>query len=187
MSPLLRRVGTRGAAVLAATGLAGGLLAAHGWADWRTPVVPGGLGPGAAAGRLSGSASGPAAAASPRNSPGRTAGPASSPSPASSARHPGPLLASQPFAPYAYQIWPGRRSSAAQAALAGLTITTHRQSTGLSVVAGVNGQPGSPRFYPAGARVYVVEAALGDDSGNSDYNLGDDGIVVTDAQGRIVS
>jgi hypothetical protein len=28
---------------------------------------------------------------------------------------------------------------------------------------------------------------MGDDSGSSDYNLGDDGIVVTDAHGRIVS
>jgi hypothetical protein len=35
-------------------------------------------------------------------------------------------------------------------------------------------------------RVYVVEASLGDDSGNSDYSLGDDGLVVTDAQGRII-
>jgi hypothetical protein len=34
--------------------------------------------------------------------------------------------------------------------------------------------------------VYVVESSPGDDSGSSDYNLGDDGLVVTDAQGRIV-
>ena len=41
-------------------------------------------------------------------------------------------------------------------------------------------------FYSGGAHVYVIEAALGDDSGNSDFNLGDDGIVVTDARGRIL-
>jgi hypothetical protein len=34
-------------------------------------------------------------------------------------------------------------------------------------------------------RPFVV-ASLGDDSGNSDYSLGDDGLVVTDAQGRII-
>jgi hypothetical protein len=34
--------------------------------------------------------------------------------------------------------------------------------------------------------VYVVEASLGDDSGGTDYNLGDDGLIVTDAQGRIL-
>ena len=57
----------------------------------------------------------------------------------------------------------------------------------MTVTAGVAGQTtGSPHFYPAGARVYVVEAALGDDSGGADYNLGDDGVVVTDAHGRIV-
>jgi len=63
----------------------------------------------------------------------------------------------------------------------------HRRGSGISVSAGVNGQPaGAARFYPLGARVYVVEATVGDDSGNSDYNLGDDGLVVTDAHGRIV-
>ena len=55
------------------------------------------------------------------------------------------------------------------------------------VTAGANGQPSAaPRFYSGGARVYVVEASLGDDSGDSDYSLGDDALVVTDAQGRIL-
>ena len=45
--------------------------------------------------------------------------------------------------------------------------------------------PPSAQFYPNGARVYVIESSLGDDSTNIDYNLGDDGLVVTDAQGRI--
>jgi hypothetical protein len=55
------------------------------------------------------------------------------------------------------------------------------------VVAGVAGQPPQPgRFYPTGTAVYVIEATMGDDSGNSDYNLGDDGLVVTDSQGRIL-
>jgi hypothetical protein len=55
------------------------------------------------------------------------------------------------------------------------------------VTAGVAGEPTQPaRFYPTGTAVYVVEAAMGDDSGNADYNLGDDGLVVTDSQGRIL-
>jgi hypothetical protein len=49
------------------------------------------------------------------------------------------------------------------------------------------GRPGPAHYYPLGARVYVIEASLGDDSGNTDYNLGDDGIIVTDAHGRIVT
>jgi hypothetical protein len=61
-----------------------------------------------------------------------------------------------------------------------------RSGQGVTVTAGVTGQPTpSPKFYPNGAKVYVVETSMGDDS-NSDYNLGDDGLVVTDSSGRIV-
>jgi hypothetical protein len=70
--------------------------------------------------------------------------------------------------------------------MTGLSISVRRTGSGISVTAGVSGQPGAPHAYPGGARVYVVEASLGDEAGNSDYNLGDDGVVVTDAQGRIV-
>jgi hypothetical protein len=77
-------------------------------------------------------------------------------------------------------------STAAKQALTGLTVSVHRQPAGLSVTAGVVGQAAAPHVYPTGARVYVVEASLGDDSGNSDYSLGDDGLVVTDSAGRVV-
>lgn len=88
--------------------------------------------------------------------------------------------------PFAYLVWPGTQSAAAQQAMSGLTISVSRQAGGLSVRAGVTGQPlPSAQFYPNGARVYVIESSLGDDSTNIDYNLGDDGLVVTDAQGRI--
>jgi hypothetical protein len=70
--------------------------------------------------------------------------------------------------------------------MTGLSISVRRTGAGISVTAGVNGHPGASHAYPGGARVYVVEASLGDESGSSDYNLGDDGVVVTDAQGRIV-
>jgi len=54
-------------------------------------------------------------------------------------------------------------------------------------MAGVIGQAApTPRRYAGGARVYVVESSLGDDSGNTDYNLGDDALVVTDAKGGII-
>jgi hypothetical protein len=68
-----------------------------------------------------------------------------------------------------------------------LVITVHRHGSGIVVTASVAGQsPAAPRLYSTGASVYVIEVALGDDSGNTDFNLGDDGVVVTDAQGRIV-
>ncbi len=62
----------------------------------------------------------------------------------------------------------------------------HPQGHGITVKAAANGQPVAAHTYPNGARVYVVESSLGDDSGGSDYNLGDNGLVVADATGRVV-
>jgi hypothetical protein len=71
--------------------------------------------------------------------------------------------------------------------MTGLSITVRRTASGISVSAGVTSQPqATAQTYKGGARVYVVEASMGDEAGSSDYNLGDDGVVVTDAQGRIV-
>jgi hypothetical protein len=87
----------------------------------------------------------------------------------------------------AFQIWPGPVSSAASQALTGLAISVHQRAGGLAVAAAAQGQgPTASHLYPGGMRVYVVEASMGDDSGNLDYSLGDDGLVVTDAQGRII-
>lgn len=71
--------------------------------------------------------------------------------------------------------------------MTGLTIMVTRTAGGIRVIAGVAGQTPAPaQLYPGGAKVYVVEAALGDDSNNADYNLGDDGVIVTNAAGRIL-
>lgn len=177
-------VGPRGIALLAVTGVVGLLLAVHGWAGHYASGAVSALVTGQPPARQSGQAP-PAPTPAPSTS-APTAGPRAHPGAPATTR--GPLLKSQPFAQYAFGIWPGAPSGAAKAALAGLSVSVRRQGAGLSVSAAVNGQqPGAAHFYPGGARVYVVEAAMGDDSGSSDYNLGDDGIVVTDAQGRIVS
>jgi len=187
-------VGPRGIALLAATGLIGLVLAVHGWT---------GSGAHSALGSIT---SGPAATSSAQpGAPGSTpkAGPATGPPSASASTRagaggsagnsqattstPGPLLSSQSYASYAFVVWPGTPTAAATAALTGLSVTVHRQSGGLSVSAAANGQPGASHFYPNGVRVYIVEASMGDDSGGSDYNLGDDGLVVTDSRGRIIS
>ena len=175
-------VGPRGLALLAVAGLVGVLLAVHGWSVRGSSAALGSIG-GRGPGSVEASAS--PSLASPSSPASRTAGPA--PSSGASAAPPGPLLSSQSFASYSFLIWPGTDSQAAKAALTGLSVTVHRHGSGISVIAAVNGQAaGAPQYYPTGTRVYVVEASLGDDSGNSDYNLGDDGIIVTDAHGRIV-
>lgn len=176
-------VGPRALALLAATAVAGVLLAAHGWSARHA-----GLGASSLGGAHSRAAApGASPAPSPRT-PGRS--PAASPGPAvshSPAASPGPLLSSQSYASFSYLVWPGTLSTAARAALTGLSVSVRKSGAGISVVAGVNGQPpAAPQFYRGGARVYIVEASLSDDSGNSDYNLGDDALVVTDAQSRIL-
>jgi hypothetical protein len=179
-------VGPLGVTLLGVTAVAGLALAVHGWSGRHVGLTPGALARGG---------SSPAATAAPARST-RSAGPsapASSPatsgprapgaSPAPSA---GPLLSSQSYAQYSFRVWPGTLDASAKAALTGLSVKVSRQGSGISVTAGVIGQSvGAAHFYPRGAEVYVIEASLGDDSGNSDYSLGDDGLVVTDAQGRI--
>ena len=177
---MTRPMGPRGLIVLILAGLAGLSLAIVGWSQRHTGLVASGVG------GLGGSAPAHSASASPARA-GPTArastAPAATPSASGNA---GPLLSSEPFAQFTYLVWPGTQSAAAQQAMSGLTISVSRRAGGLSVRAGVAGQPlPSAQFYPDGARVYVIESSLGDDSTNIDYNLGDDGLVVTDAQGRI--
>ena len=182
-------VGRWGLAVLAVTGVAGLVLAIHGWSGAGASAAPslagGPLGTASAApsGPVPSSASqATSAAGAPAPPAARSPGAAGSSSPA-----PGPLLSSEPFASVAYQIWPGPVSGTAHQALTGLAISVHNRGSGLAVTAAARGQgAAATHLYRGGVRVYVVEATMGDDSGNSDYSLGDDGLVVTDAQGRII-
>ena len=183
-------VGRWGIALLAVTGIIGLLLAWHGWTGRAGGVAPSLAGKAASnspARGTQGTASSPSPAQSSSAQPSSApASPGASPAPTASAKA-GPLLSSEPYASVTYQIWPGSLSATARQALTGLKVAVHQHGSGLLVTAGVIGQPpAAPHLYLGGARVYVVEASLGDDSGNADYNLGDDGLVVTNAQGRIV-
>src|SRR5215472_11701501 len=170
-------VGRWGLTILVVTGVLGGVLAVHGWSTRSTALPRVTLGNNRSAGST------PTATPS---APGPTAS-SQSPSAGPSADGHRPLLSAQPYANSAFQVWPGTPSAAAKAALIGLSVSVKQEGSALVVTAGVNGQPaGSPRKYVGGARVYVIEASLGDDSGNTDYNLGDDALVVTDAKGGII-
>ncbi len=170
-------VGRWGIALMGVAGAVGIGLAVHGWSARAAGVTP-------ALASGSSSASAPAASASaPAGSPAQPASPTAPSSPAASA---GPLLSSEPYASSAFLVWPGSPGAAARQALTGLSVSVKKQGSGVKVTAGVAGQPAQSRVYPAGARVYVIEASMGDDSNNSDYSLGDDGLVVTDSKGRIV-
>lgn len=182
-------VGPRGLIVLVLAGIIGIGLAVIGWAQRDTGLVAsnvGGLG-GSAPSRTAVSPSAAPtsrASATPSASSTPQAAPSAQPGTTASA---GPLLSSEPYASFAYLVWPGSPSAAAQQAMTGLTISVARRAGGVSVRAGVAGQPlPSAQFYVGGGKVYVIETTLGDDSGNIDYNLGDDALVVTNLQGQIV-
>ena len=180
-------VGPRGVTVLAVSAVVGLLLGVHGWSGRHNGLpsalaAPGPSPSAAPKARPASSSAAPTQGPSTQSPP--TQGPTAAGSPAPS---PGPKLSSQSYASYAFQEWPGPASAAAKAAATGLVITVRKHGSGIMVTAAVAGQPApAARFYPAGVKVYVIEATMGDDSGNSDYNLGDDGLAVTDSQGRIL-
>jgi hypothetical protein len=176
-------VGPGGATLLLVSAVAGGLLAVHGWSTRHAGPPLGALS--GAASTAPGGTSGSAGAAG-ASSPGSSTSTSPTGGAAGRSAKAGPALSSESFASYSYQVWPGAPSAAAKTAMTGLSISVHKTGSGISVTAGVSGQQGTARAYPGGARVYVVEASMGDEAGNADYNLGDDGVVITDAHGRIV-
>ncbi len=100
----------------------------------------------------------------------------------------GPLLSSTQYASVAYKVYPGPESAQAKAATAGFNISVklsgNTEVLSVSLV-GASASPQSSTFQK-GDSVYFIETTLGDDSGNRDYSGGGDGIIVTNAQGRIV-
>lgn len=100
----------------------------------------------------------------------------------------GPRLSSTSYASYAYQLYPGPVSSNSRLAEAGFSATFHRHGSNVVMVFSIpgSGQPPMTRTYPASDKIYFIEANFGDDSSNQEFNAGDDGLIVTNAQGRII-
>lgn len=186
------RVGPRGLTLLGVTGVVGVVLAVHGYGNGNllgAPNPAGTTGPSTSAP----STSAPSTSASSTPSTTETGGQAgpttTSPSGGSNANQKvGPLLSSTQYANYAFQVYPGPESSRAKTATAGFSIKVTPGSGTFSVSVSAAGTTRAPQTtsYPTGDKVYFVETTLGDDSNDADYNYGDDGIVVTDATGRIV-
>ncbi|MDA8270787.1 MAG: hypothetical protein M0Z39_05200 [Actinomycetota bacterium] len=100
----------------------------------------------------------------------------------------GPLLSSTQYASVSYRIYPGPESAQAKAATAGFGISVKLSGNSEIVSVSVPGSSSTPQTstFQKGDSIYFIETSLGDDSGNSDYSGGDDGIIVTNSQGRIV-
>lgn len=175
---------SRALAVLAVAGLVGVGLAIHGYGHGAVLVgTRGALAPvhGSHAGSSS-HAHNPSAPTAQQTSstPQRTS--------TTAQRKLGPLLSSTAYAPYAFRVYPGPEGPRTRQATAGFII--HVRPAGgaidVSVSASGSGQQARTSTFPASDRVYFIEATLGDDSGNAEYNFGDDGLIVTDAQGHVV-
>lgn len=155
-------MGPRGIALLSVTGVAGVILAVHGWSQRGTGLIAGQPQPGTP----------PSATASASGPPGAA----------------GPTLSSEPYASYAYQVWPGPLNANEEQAMAGFTLMVTRRGDGIALKATNDGAAvrSASRFYPSGAKVYVIDSTLGDEGGSVDYDTADDGLVVTNSRGQVL-
>jgi hypothetical protein len=161
-------VGPRGLTVLSIAGIAGLLFGVVGWKQRGIYTV---TAPPVAA------TSSPAAASSPSATATATV-------PASAAAAAGPLLSSMPYASFAYLVWPGPVSADGKLAMSRWKLTVTRQAGGITVQAAEDGQSMASvsRFYPGGAKVYILDSDLGADAvGNTN-----EGLEVTNTQGRVL-
>jgi hypothetical protein len=99
----------------------------------------------------------------------------------------GTLLASSPYAAFAFQVYPTAASGLSQAA-DGFTIQVPPDGAGyrLLKVESQNGGGGYSQAISSRDRVYFVEGQMGDDGPGSDVNFGDDGVLITNAKGYIL-
>ena len=151
--------------------------------------------PPAATGRPTAPASPPrarqAAPASPP--PARQAAPASPPpAPAGAAPAPpapGPLLSETRYGAYAYQVYPAASSPDTDRALTGFRLAFRRVTASTVEVTVADLQDGTTQTatFSAANRLYFIETRMGDDGMDGETNLGDDGFILTDADGHILN
>ncbi|HET6187237.1 MAG TPA: hypothetical protein VFE59_09565, partial [Trebonia sp.] len=88
------------------------------------------------------------------------------------------------YASFAYLVWPGPVSADGKLAMSRWKLTVTRQAGGITVQAAEDGQSMASvsRFYPGGAKVYILDSDLGaDTAGNTN-----EGLEVTNAQGQVL-
>ncbi|HKI21573.1 MAG TPA: hypothetical protein VKA15_27005, partial [Isosphaeraceae bacterium] len=168
-----QRIGTVGLAVLAAAAVLAVALGIHGYGN-RGLALPA-VAASTASPVRSQPAPSPTKGAAVNSTSGSTSSTTSPPTKL------GPALSSTQYAGFTYLIYPGPVSTSAQQAMAGYSIST--QSSGGNVVVAVSAagssQTASKKTYPSTDKIYFVEANLGDDSGATELDPSDDGLVAT--------
>jgi len=121
-------------------------------------------------------------AASSQTAPAGT--PSGSPPPAV-----GPLLREMWYASRAYQVFPAMPSAQTDRALTGFRLSFQDVSPTSAEVTVTDLQDNTTQTATFGRtdRLYFIETRMGDDGFDGETNLSDDGFVLTDAQGHIIS
>jgi hypothetical protein len=141
-----------------------------------------GSGPGEEAGERGGGERGETPGLSSQTAPAGT--PSGSPPPAA-----GPLLSEMWYASRAYQVYPAMPSAQMDRVLTGFRLSFQDVSPATEEVAVTNLQDNTTQTatFDRTDRLYFIETRMGDDGFDGETNLSDDGFVLTDAQGRIIS
>lgn len=87
-------------------------------------------------------------------------------------------------------MFPAKPSQQALVAEAGFSIKVQPSTGGkdtISIQSQFSGGPSVTKAFLATDKVYWIEASFGDDAQGEDVNLGDDGWLLTNAQGYITT
>lgn len=187
------RVGIGGLSALTGLAMGAALIGVYGY-QHGSHSIGSALGTSGSSGTAIASATPPTTAAPPtstttgkstaasHSSTGTHAAPAHAP-----AAKVGPPLSSQPYAQFAVQFYPGKLSAAAKYTMSGFTFVIHHHGATMQLVLSATGGGKQSATFASTDHLYFVDQNLGDDSAGTEFNLADDGVVATNAQGRLVS
>ncbi|MDE1865364.1 MAG: hypothetical protein KGH94_01850 [Candidatus Micrarchaeota archaeon] len=97
------------------------------------------------------------------------------------------LFSSTPYYAYSYQIYPGAVSPQAKSAMDGYSMNISQAAAGAeNITISVQGRSGTIAIT-SGERLYIVETSFGDDAPGYEGSVGDDGFVVADQNGYVLS
>ncbi len=101
----------------------------------------------------------------------------------------GPLLSEMWYASRAYQVYPAMPSTQTDRALTGFRLSFRDVSPTTEEVTMTDLQDTTTQTatFDRTDRLYFIETRMGDDGFDGETNLSDDGFVLTDAQGHIIS
>ena len=96
-------------------------------------------------------------------------------------------LANSQYDGISYKIFPGPQNAQSLRALIGIKMLNNTISNGTKITLSMNNNTISTVYIPKNDSLYFIEASYGDDFGSYEGSLGDDGIIIVNSTGYIVS